>query len=180
MKTPIRTLAGPAALAAALLLGACATSANREAMVAEAPAAGARQHPFSVSVATAGGAETGAMDSSNIANADLQASIEDSIKRSRLFAEVVQGKGGQYLLAVSVTQLAKPMFGLSFTVDMEAAWSLTKTDGQQVVFRKVIKSSHTAGMGDAFAGVTRLRLAVEGAARANIQQGLAEIRTLAL
>jgi hypothetical protein len=43
-----------------------------------------------------------------------------------------------------------------------------------------IKSSHTATMGQAFAGVTRLRLAVEGAARENIQLGLMAISRLQL
>jgi hypothetical protein len=35
-------------------------------------------------------------------------------------------------------------------------------------------------MGDAFAGVTRLRMAVEGAARENIANGLKEISSLNL
>ena len=44
--------------------------------------------------------------------------------------------------------------------------------------RESIKSSHTATMGDAFIGVTRLRLAVEGAVRENIRQGILEISKL--
>jgi hypothetical protein len=39
-----------------------------------------------------------------------------------------------------------------------------------VLLRKVIKTSGTATMGEAFVGVTRLRLAVEAAARSNIQR----------
>ena len=44
--------------------------------------------------------------------------------------------------------------------------------------RKAILSSYTANMSDSFAGVTRLRLAVEGAARENIASGLKEISNL--
>jgi hypothetical protein len=69
---------------------------------------------------------------------------------------------------------------LNFTVALEAGWSLVRTSDSKVVLRQVIKSSHTATMGDSFAGVKRLQLAVEGAARANIEQGLAAIAALDL
>jgi hypothetical protein len=57
---------------------------------------------------------------------------------------------------------------------------LIRASDKSVVWRKPITSTFTAGMGDAFAGVTRLRMAVEGAARANIAQGLKEISDLKL
>lgn len=46
--------------------------------------------------------------------------------------------------------------------------------------RKSITSSYTASMGDSLVGVTRLRLAVEGAARNNIKQGLEAIAAMNL
>jgi len=169
------------ALVAVVTLGGCATPAGQQAMVAQgAPVAAATQHLFSVSVTVRGGSETGALDSSNIANADLKSALETSIRESRLFKEVVQGKGGEYDLAVSIVQLSKPVFGATFTVDLEAAWSLTRASDRAVLLRKVIKTSGTATMSEAFAGVTRLRLAVEAAARSNIQQGLADITALDL
>jgi len=63
---------------------------------------------------------------------------------------------------------------------METAWSLQRTSDRSIVMRKAIQSSGTATMGDAFVGVTRLRLAVENAARENIKQGLKEIAELKL
>jgi len=162
-------------------LAGCAAPAGPQAMVVQSPAATApRQHPSSVSVTVLGGAETGALDSSNIGNADLQNAIEASIRESRLFREVLHGRGGLYELAVSVIQLNKPTFGTTFTVELEAGWSLTRGSDRTVLWRKVVKSSGTSTMGEAFVGVTRLRLAVEAAARSNIQQGLADIATLDL
>jgi hypothetical protein len=145
-----------------------------------APAPSIRQHPYSVGVTTAGGAETSALGSTNIGNPELKAAIEKSIVDSRLFREVVQGQGGEYRLSVTVVQISKPVFGFDFTVSMEAGWSLVRMRDNQVVLRKAITSSHTATMGDAFAGVRRLQLAVEGAARSNIEQGLAAIAALDL
>ncbi|MES1997988.1 MAG: hypothetical protein V4446_01615 [Pseudomonadota bacterium] len=162
-----------------LNLAGCATPANRDNMSAPALTV-SKKYPYSVAVETRGGSETGAMDSSNISNADLKAAIENSIVQSGLFKNVVQGKTGDYDLTVSVTQISKPIFGASFTVDLETAWSLVKTSDKSYAMRKVIKSSYTATMGDSLVGMTRLRLAVEGAARDNIAQGLKAIADLNL
>jgi hypothetical protein len=165
--------------AAALGLGGCASPASRTAM--SAPAVQYNQHhPHSVTVQVQGGTDTGALDSSNIANADLKAAIEDSIAASRLFTSVIQGKGGDYELSVIIIQLSKPLFGGSFTVDMEAGWSLVRASDKQVVLRKTIKTSHTATMSDSVVGVTRLRMAVEGAARRNVEAGLRAVAALQL
>jgi hypothetical protein len=63
---------------------------------------------------------------------------------------------------------------------METAWSLTKTSDRSVALRKSVKSTGVATMGEAFAGVTRLRMAVEAATRNNIEQGLKAIAELNL
>jgi len=160
-------------------LAGCASPANREAMQA-APIASQHKSPHSVMVRTSGGGETGAMGSSNIADADLKAAIEASITQSGVFGSIVQGAGGDYELSVTVIQLSKPLMGFSMTVNMETAWSLIKSSDKSVVLRKSVKSTFTAGMGDAFAGVTRLRMAVEGAARDSISQGLNAISELKL
>jgi hypothetical protein len=163
--------------AAAAALAGCAAPAHKENMSAT-PAIAVRKLPYTVQVEARGGAETGAMDSSNIANADLKAAVETSISKSSLFKSVVQGKGGDYELTVTVTQLTKPMFGGAFTVTLETGWSLVKTSDKSIAMRKAIKSSHTAELSDSLIGVTRLRLAVEGAVRNNVSQGLQAISEL--
>lgn len=166
-------------LLASLWLAGCASPANREAMVPTDINA-ARPHPYSVSVLTSGGADTGALDSSNITDDDLKAAIEQAVTQNKVFKSVVQGKNGDYELSVRVTRLTKPLFGMTFTVEMEAAWSLTKIADRSVVLRKSINASGSAGAGDSLIGVKRLRLAVEAAARANIAEGLKAISTLTL
>lgn len=160
-------------------LAGCSSPANRAAMTPQSLVV-SKHHPYSVLVNTAGGAETGAMDSSNISDADLKLAIEDAISQSKLFKTIVQGSDGDYELSVRVTSLSKPVFGTTFTVDMEGAWSMTKVSDKSVILRKSIKSSGTATMGEAFAAVTRLRLAVESAAKDNIAQGLKAIGELNL
>lgn len=162
-----------------IVLGACSSPANREAMRPTDMAIN-KHFPYALHVKTGGGAETGAMDSSNIADADLKAAIEDAVTQSKLFKSVVQGSDGDYELSVSVTSLNKPVFGGTFTVDMETAWSLVKLSDKKVVMQRSVKASGTATMGDAFAAVTRLRLAVEAAARNSISEGLQAIAGLNL
>ena len=165
--------------ALALFLGGCASPADRAAMTPKNIAV-SKHHPYSLGVQTGGGAQTGAMDSSNISDADLKAAIEDAVSQSKLFKTIVQGSNGDYELSVRLTSLSKPLFGATFTVEMETAWSLTKTSDRTVVLRKSVKSSGVATMGEAFAGVTRLRMAVEAATRNNIEQGLKAIAELNL
>lgn len=177
----VRTVVVASVLAGAVLaLGGCASPAEKQAMTVDKQTAVVKKHPYSVAVMTSGGAETGAMTSSNVGNAELKGAIEDSIRETKVFREVVEGKNGQYELAVNVITLSKPSFGFSFTVDMEAGWTLTRLDDRKVVLRKAVASSYTASATAAFAGTTRLRLAVEGAAKANIAQGLAAIGELDL
>jgi hypothetical protein len=176
----IARLIGAAAVTLAVLgLAGCATPAQKENMSATALPS-SKKLPYTVSVETRGGQETGAMDSSNVSNADLKAAIESSITKSGLFKSVVPGKDGDYELSVTVTQLSKPVFGGAFTVTMETGWSLVRARDKSVVMRKAVKSSHTAEMSDSFVGVTRLRLALEGAVRKNITEGLQSIAELPL
>ena len=52
--------------------------------------------------------------------------------------------------------------GGSLTVDLETTWTLLDRSTQQVLLRKAVQTQHTVTMGESLAGVTRLRLAVEG------------------
>lgn len=163
-----------AALISVVGLSGCASPADRAAMVPTGIRI-TQKHDSAVAVRTGGGSATGAMDSSNISDTDLKAAIEDAISQTGAFKRIVQGNGADYELTVNIVHLDKPAFGTSFTVTLEAGWTLIKLSDRSIALRKTIASSHTATMGDAFAGVTRLRLAVEGAVRKNIEQGIQEI-----
>ena len=163
----------------ALTIAACATPANRAAMtVASVPTA--KKFQSSASVHVTGGADAAANQGPTIGNEELKAAIEDSIKNSKLFKTVAQGRGGDYELNVFITKIDRPLGGFSMTVNMEAGWSVTRVLDKSVVLRKVIDSSYTATMSDSVAGHTRIRLAVEGAARNNINKGLEAVSALDL
>ena len=163
--------------AAAAVMAGCATASKPEAMIPSTVEAGVH-HPQTVSVTVGGGAQTDALGKSQISNEAFTEAIVSSIEKNKAFSSVIKGaNGGDYRLNVVVVNMEQPSFGFSFTVKMEAAWSLKKADGT-VVMQEVIKTEGTAGATDAFVGTERLRLANEAAARNNIAAGLAKIGKL--
>jgi len=159
------------------LLASCATPATFQGMVADRYDV-ARQHPASVSVSTSGGSETSATGKTRISNSEFTKALTESINKSRVFSIVVPS-GGDYLLQVVIVSLEQPTFGGTFTVKMEAGWTLKRSDGT-VVWQEAIRSIHAVSVEEELVGVTRLRVATEGAARENIKKGLAKISRLNL
>jgi hypothetical protein len=172
------TAAAACVIAVAALLGGCATAAKSDAMVAE-PVAIAHTSSSDVSVVVSGGKATTTMGASQVSDDGFAQALSDSITKSGLF-KAVTPNGGRYKLAAFIGSVDQPMMGLSMTVKMEVSYTLTDTKSGKTVWSKNVASEHTAKMGDAFAGVTRLRLANEGAAKANIQEAITEISAMQL
>jgi hypothetical protein len=175
-------LTGSAAAAASLIviasLAGCATAAKPDAMVADKVAI-THASNSDVSVAVSGGKATSSMGASQISDDAFSKALSDSITQSGLFRAVATS-GGRYKLAAFIGKVDQPMLGLSMTVKMEVSYTLVDTQSGKTVWAKNVASEHTAKMGDAFAGVERLRLANEGAAKANIQQVISEISAIQL
>jgi hypothetical protein len=139
-----------------------------------------RKNPQAVSIHVGGGSETSSMGASQIANVDFARAILQAVTESGIFAKADLADGGDYRLDVQIARLQQPMFGGSFTVVLETTWRLSKQSDHSVVWEKPVTSSFTATMGDALVGVTRLRLATEGAARNNITDAITQIGGLTL
>lgn len=158
------------------LLAGCATPASYQGMV-PASVDIAKKHNKSVSVSVSGGQETSGGGKPQISNEAFSQALTQAITTSQVFSSAVP-QGGDYQLTVAMISMQQPSFGLSFTVTLEAGWTLKR--GDAVVWQEAIKSSFTATTSDAFAAVTRLRLATEGAAKENIKAGLSKISKLNL
>lgn len=165
--------------AAALLLGGCATASKSTDMVT-AVTVPVTKHPESLSVAVTGGSETSSMGASKISNGDFAEAVKTSVTQSGLFGKISPAGSSDYDLTVQIVRLDQPVFGASFTVTIETTWRLTHRSDQKLVWQKAIITPFTATMGDAFVGVTRLRLANEGAARENIKDAITQMGALTL
>lgn len=159
----------------ALLLAGCASAPVTTSMQVAAPPAARSTAPGTVSVTVSGGQETSAIDGPNISDADFRSAVERTLVDARAFQGMAGDGTGRYALQARIVRLTKPLFGGTFTVDLEVAWTLLDRQGDRVLLRKPLTASGTATMSDAFVGATRIRLAVEAAARANIALLLREL-----
>ena len=177
MKT--RTLTGVLLLATALFFGGCATPTQPTAMVAT-PIGSVTKHTQSLSINVTGGSKTSAAGASKISDTDFAEALRQSITQSGLFAKISPADQADYRLDLQIVRLDQPMIGFSMTVTVEVTWTLARQSDHQIIWQKSITSTYTAKTGEAFAGVTRLRLATEGAARLNIQDAIGQMGALNL
>lgn len=163
----------------AALVAGCATPSQPQAMIAtSAPALHGSKETVAVSVS--GGRETSSMGASQISDAAFAQALRDSIENSGLFAKAVQGSDAPYRLEAFIGKVQQPFLGFDATVAMEVSYTLSEAPPEKKVWQKSIETSYTATVSDALVGVTRLRLANEGAARKNIEQAIAELSKLGL
>lgn len=175
-----RILCVAALLTATLTVAGCTSRIEGKAMVPELFAPGP-QHAQPVAVQVSGGRESDPTGLPQISNEAFAEAVSTAITNAKLFASVVPAGGdASYVLKVNIAAVQQPLMGGTFTVTMETGWQIENLASKQVVWRKGVKSTGTASMGDAFAAITRIQLATERAARENIRQGLTLIAQLQL
>jgi hypothetical protein len=165
-------------LASIASISGCATGSKPDAMVVQVVGP-VHKSDGDVSVAVSGGKETSKAGASQISNDAFGQALRDSIDKAGLFNKV-STDSARYRLTSFIGKVDQPMFGLSFTVKMEVSYTLKDTQSGNTVWTKDVNSEYTAKVGDAFAGVERLRLANEGAARENIRQAITDMAGLSL
>lgn len=157
-----------AALSAVVLAG-CATPAAVEKMAVSLPIA--QTNPAlknSVGVAeVTGGRETNPMWMSQVSSDGFRRALEQSLENAGMFSKIVAGS--KYQLTADLTRLDQPMMGFDMTVTSTVRYSLIENQSRKEVYGRVIQIGHTATVSDSFMGSQRLKLASEGAVKANIQ-----------
>jgi hypothetical protein len=171
-----RFLVLPAMLAVATLTG-CASQITHQEMTPAAISV-AKPHPQSVSVTALpkAGADPVAAAA---AMTEMRAALSEAITTNKVFSSV-KPEGGDYQLAVQIFNIDTPSMGFSFTSRAELGWTLKRADTGAVVWQEVIKSEHTAGATEAFAGAERQKMSIAGAIKKNIAAGLQKIGTQSL
>jgi hypothetical protein len=66
------------------------------------------------------------------------------------------------------------------TATVEANWTLTRISNGYVLWQKKISGSHTTDAKEAFTGIERVQLAIEGAVQANIKDGISQLGSASL
>jgi hypothetical protein len=139
-----------------------------------------KHHARSVKISVEGGSSSDPLGFPPVSNEAFAEAVANSIVGSKLFSEVKKGDGGDYLLNIHIFSIEQQPIGFNMTTHMEVGWDLVNAVTGKQVMHKTISSSYTATVGKAFAAVTRVRLATEGAAGKNIKEGIQEISKLDL
>ena len=160
-------------------LSACATPSQPTAMTASGVAVASKSSD-TVSITVTGGRDTSSTYVSQISDADFREALKQSILKSALFSQVVDGRAGRYWLNAYIGALTQPLMGVSLTVDMEVSYTLVDSVTTKAVWQQNIATSHTATGSDSIVAATRLRLANEAAARKNIEAAIAAMGKLGL
>lgn len=148
----------------------CASPARIAEMSVQQPVAQTATSPFQRSIAVmevTGGRETNPMWSSQVSSDSFQRALEISLQNLNLSDPVKSAN--RYHLTADILEVSQPMLGLDITVTTVVRYSLVNATSRKEIFSKVINAAYTAKMSDALVGTERMRLANEGAARANIK-----------
>ncbi|WP_241001153.1 hypothetical protein [Pseudomonas syringae] len=121
-----------------------------------------------------GGDKTNPMWTSEIDAPDFGAALKQSLANANLLGT----SSAPYALRANLLRVEQPIFGLDFQVTSEVEYTLIESSTDKVIMREIIRTPFTAGVGDSFIGVKRLRLANEGSARANIMDLLKRLSLL--
>lgn len=138
------------------------------------------RHEGTVGISAAGSTDSSSSIASDVPTTALEEALTTSLTSSGLFEAVVPVHSADYLLAVMVVSVDKPMIGFDMSVTSELAWSLTRLSDNKTVWSESIRSTATKGMGDELVGASRVRAAVEGSIQNNIRQALQTIAMLEL
>jgi len=162
-----------------LLCAGCATPARTTSMVPTDLDVSVR-HDRTVSTTVTGGEVTNPLWVSKISDEGFQQALEQAIAASGVFAAVVKVGHEDYRLDVVITNLGQPMAGLDISVTLTAYWKLTKRGQPQPVWQDFVSTTYTARFGEDVVAVARLQKANEGAARANIREGIRRLGNINL
>jgi hypothetical protein len=164
----------------ALGLGGCASGATAQGMAVKMgevkPAAPEVASSIEIHDVT-GGRETDPAAQSEVSNEAFKNALLASLKTAGLLAE---SNASRFKVRVSILGLRQPMVALDMTVTATVRYVIIDTKSGAQLLDEVISTPYTARIGDAFIGVTRLRLANEGAARKNIAGFIEKVNTTKL
>lgn len=167
-------------LSAAVLAG-CATPARVDQMAAGGATVQARAMPEALKSNLAlrdvtGGKETNPMWVSNVSSSDFERALEASLRNAGVLA--ANRQSGHYLLTAHLEKLDQPLMGFSMTVTASVRYVLHERATGKTLFERTLVTPYTAGVGEAFIGSERLKLANEGAIRSSIGSLIDELARL--
>lgn len=124
------------------------------------------QNHIAVEMVT-GGKETNPLWTSMVNANEFKQALAKSLDNARLYHS--DQKTAPYRLEASLNKLDQPLIGLDMTVTCHATYRIFNNKTNKVVYEKTLKTPYTEKFTNAFLGTERLKMANEGAVKANIK-----------
>jgi len=133
------------------------------------------KHNLVVKEVLGGGNETNWVNRPEIENKEFKEALLQSLETAQLLNPNPPGK---YTLLAKLVYVDRPDWGLDMTATVTAKYIVVEDATNREMYNEIIRTFHTATMGEAFGGMTRLQLALEGAARKNITKFISDLYQL--
>lgn len=163
-------------LAMVAMMGGCATPARVDQMTVEGqPSQRIAATPFRNHLMVrdvTGGQETNPMWRSSIGSNEFRQALEGSLRAVGLLS---LDPNSRYLLTAHLEKVDQPFAGFDMTVTASVRYTVSERATGKEVFGRTVAVPYTASFGDSLLGAERLKLANEGAVRANITQLIDEL-----
>ena len=121
------------------------------------------------------GKETNPLWTSQISNSDFRYALKESLSAVNLLNITNNSK---YEITARLLEIKHPMLGLDLTVTSKIKYKIRRKSDDAVLFYDVIQTSYKATVGDSLIAATRLKKAIEGSARMNIEKIIDTIYSL--
>ena len=151
------------------LLGGCASGARTANMVVEVTPETVltEDSPLFAGVeleSVSGGEETNPLWTSQVGDVEYEEALRLSLANHAMLAD----SSATYVLVAELVELEQPFVGFDMEVISTARYVMMEAETGDVVFDETFTTPFTADFSSSFRAVERLRLANEGAMRANI------------
>lgn len=157
------------ALAVALVTGGCAT-VSTSALVPQTLTL-ERIVGGTVSIQAAGSPKRAYLMRPLVSSEAIQDALTAAVEEAGLFDGIVPG-GADRNLVVTIERIDEPEIGLDQTCTVTLRWRLTSGDGSRTIWEDRITTERTLDFLDEIDSEARGQLAIEGALRSNLREGL--------
>ncbi len=125
-----------------------------------------------------GGQDTNPLWGTRMSDMSLNQAYQESLRRVGLMPDVPDS--GRYQLKVELMATAQPNVPVAVEVAVSVRYTLTERGAKAPVYQRTLRTTQKAGIDDSLSPTEQLRMATEGAMRANIGELLRELASLPL
>lgn len=153
------------------LLNACAAGPRQEAMIAEVSANAVISESSPLWKSTGIGDITGSAKTNRLWKSKIPKQVFENALRQSLNLHAILSEGsGKYKISAMLKELRQPFIGIELAVTARVKYKVTRTLDKVIVFEREITVTNTTNLDDSYVFSNRLKLANEGAIKANIKK----------